>query len=355
MQITINNIPFEVLPGETILETARRTGHCIPSLCYAKGFKHKSSCMVCAVRNQANGQIIPSCSTYPTEGMQIVTQSEEVLQVRTLSLELLLSDHRADCEAPCSLVCPQGLDIERMLGYYDVGKYLDAREMIAGVFALPEIGCDTCKAPCEKACRRGTIDEAVSIRAIIKEVVGMSDSKMYSSEVHDSVFSANETLKPEKNKDSFQPPALSGNRTLSLQRDKNNFQSRLGRFTEKEKARLQATVSTPSRCLHCACAGRTDCKLRQYTTDSTIKRSRYNSSSTLPAMDKIHVTGTMWLEQAKCIRCGLCVYNSENGFTFKDRGFGMQVVLPEENRVNVREELADLCPTGALYRVSLNQ
>ena len=61
--------------------------------------------------------------------------------------------------------------------------------------------------------------------------------------------------------------------------------------------------------------------------------------------------GRMWFEPAKCIRCGLCVYNSENGFTFKNRGFGMQVVIPEESKTNVKEELAGLCPTGALYLV----
>ena len=120
MNILINNIETEVLDGETILEAARRSGNAIPSLCYAKGAKHKSSCMVCAVKNQANGQIIPSCTTYPTEGINIDTDSEEVRNVRVLSLELLLSDHRADCEAPCSMVCPKGLDIERVLGYYDV-------------------------------------------------------------------------------------------------------------------------------------------------------------------------------------------------------------------------------------------
>ena len=317
MNITINNTLIEVLDGETILEAARRTGHTIPSLCYAKGAKHKSSCMVCAVKNQANGQIIPSCTTYPTEGMQIETDSEEVKTVRSLSLELLLSDHRADCEAPCSMVCPKGLDIEHMLAYYDDGLHEEAYRVIASVFALPEIGCDTCKAPCEKACRRGSIDKAVSIRTIIKEIAGMFDF----------VVSSN------------------GKQDLK----KNAFQSKLGRFTDKEKNRLKETVSSPSRCLHCACAGRADCKLRLYATAEGIKRSRYDVSSTLPIMSKTHITGNMWFEQAKCIRCGLCVYNSENGFTFKDRGFGMQVILPEENHPNIKEELATLCPTGALY------
>ena len=100
MRITINNRQIETLEGETLLEAARREGISIPSICYAKGAKHISSCMVCAVKNCQNGQIIPSCTTLPTEGMCIDTESEEVQQVRTLSLELLLSDHRADCEAP---------------------------------------------------------------------------------------------------------------------------------------------------------------------------------------------------------------------------------------------------------------
>jgi predicted molibdopterin-dependent oxidoreductase YjgC len=320
MQITINNTPVEITEGETILEAARRTGYIIPSLCYAKGARHKSSCMVCAVRNNANGQVIPSCTTFPTDGMQIDTESEEAKLIRSLSLELLLSDHKADCEAPCSMVCPEGLDVEKMLGYYDAGNHAQACQTIAGAFNLPGIACDTCKSHCEKACRRGSIDKSVSIRSIIKEVLARFDS----------IPAASEDTKTRKN-------------------DKNTFHSRLGRFTEKEKERLKQTVDTSSRCLHCACAGRGDCKLRLYATAQGIKRSRYETSTSLPVMNRQHVSGNLWFEQSKCIRCGLCVYNSNNGFTFKDRGFGMQVVLPEENRTNVGEELAGLCPTGALY------
>ncbi|MDR2969168.1 MAG: (2Fe-2S)-binding protein [Tannerellaceae bacterium] len=321
MQITINNIPVEASGEETILRAARRAGIEIPSLCSAEGAVHKSSCMVCAVRSGAAGQIIPACTTLATEGMEIVTDSEDVLLVRTLSLELLLSDHRADCEAPCSMLCPSGLDVERMLGYYDTGQHREAAEMIRAAFPLPGKECDACKAPCEKACRRGTVDQAVTIRAIIREVI------------------EKEHL-PAGNEAPPRPP-----------KDKNLFYSRLGRFTEKEKSRLKETVATPSRCLHCACAGRTDCKLRLYATAENIRRPRYDMSSSLPAMEKIHVGGRLWFEPAKCIRCGLCVYNSRNGFTFRDRGFGMQIVLPEENRPNVSEELAGLCPTGAIYLI----
>ena len=321
MNIIINNTSVEILPGDTIIEAAGRAGFAIPSLCYGKGAKHKSSCMVCAVKNCTNGQIIPSCTTIPTEGMQIETATEEVLLIRSLSLELLLSDHRADCEAPCSMVCPKGLDVEKMLDYYDKGQFDKAYDLIGVVFALPEIACDTCKAPCEKACRRGTIDKAVAIRAIIAEVVRANENN----------------------------PIVSVGNVSKQKPDKTLFYSRLGRFSLKEKEVLKQTVTTPSNCLHCACVGRTGCKLRKYATAEKIKSPRYNASSALPVMKKEYVTGNMWFEQSKCIRCGLCVYNSKNGFTFKDRGFGMQVIIPEENKSNVNEEIAALCPTGALY------
>ena len=318
MKIVINNREVDAPAGEPLIETARRNGFEIPSLCYAKGVQHTASCMVCAVRNCVDGHIMPSCTTLPVEGMRIDTESSEVVRIRRISLELLLSDHRADCEAPCTWVCPEGLEVERMLRYYDDGRYGEAVQCLAAVFPLPLTGCDTCRAPCEKACRRGSVDKAVSIRTVIRELTAMN-LKITSDE------------RPE-----IHPT------------DKKSYQSRLGRYTDDEKARLQAEIVTPSRCLHCACAGRNTCKLRVYSTEAGIKRSRYGISSALTA-EKIHITDNLWFEPAKCIRCGLCVYNSRDGFTFKGRGFVMQVVLPEESKNHIAENPSELCPTGAIY------
>jgi predicted molibdopterin-dependent oxidoreductase YjgC len=273
--------------------------------------------MVCVVKNCVSGQMIPACSTLVIGGMEIDTESEEVKQLQTMSLELLLSDHRADCEAPCSMVCPQGLDIEQMLNLYDTGSHKEAHTLMAS--ALSPSGCNGCKAPCEKACRRGTVDKAVPIRTIIGELAGM-----------------------------YGPPSAEAKKDEKRAK-KELFQSRLGRFSTREKEWLKETVATPSGCLHCACAGREGCKLRLYATAAGVKRPRYEASSALPVMKKTHVTGNLWFEPAKCIRCGLCVYNSQDGFTFKDRGFGMQVVLPEESVKNIDESLGEICPTGALY------
>jgi len=341
VNIVINNKEVEVREGETLIEVAERAGYPIPHLCYSKGAQHKSSCMVCAVKDCATDQIIPSCSTLPTEGMKIDTESPDIKLARTLSLELLLSDHRADCEAPCSLVCPEGLDIEKMLEYYDAEKLSEAYNEISKTFQLPQIACETCKAPCEKACRRGTIDKAVAIRSIITEVVGKSRKAEGAGVIRENHSSGEEY--------DMSGTASSGAGEQPAKQDKNIFLSRLGRFSEEEKGLLKSTVITPSRCLHCACAGQEGCKLRLYATSESIKRSRYETSSAMSAMTRQHVSGNIWFEPAKCISCGLCVYNSKNGFTFKDRGFVMQVMLPEENAENISEQLTKLCPTGALY------
>ena len=176
--------------------------------------------------------MVPSCSTMPYEGMQIETDSDEVKELRRLSLELLLSDHRADCEGPCSIVCQRGIDVAGVINLYDLGKLDEARELLGGV------SCEGCKAPCEKACRRSTVDEGVKIREILGSL--LEDNQ------HSSQTSKSSSIT-------------------------SKFNSRLGRFTDKEKLRLKEIYTQPSHCLHCACDGKEKCKLRKYSTEAGIK------------------------------------------------------------------------------------
>ena len=67
MIIRIDNKEVEVRADETLFQIARRLGKNIPSMCFVEGAKHHSSCMVCMVKNEESGQMIPSCSTYPGE------------------------------------------------------------------------------------------------------------------------------------------------------------------------------------------------------------------------------------------------------------------------------------------------
>lgn len=314
MRISVNNKDISVSGQRPLIEELRDMGIMVPSMCYAEGKEHQPSCMVCMVKDVRTGQMIPSCSTMPYEGMQIETDSDEVKELRRLSLELLLSDHRADCEGPCTIVCQRGIDVAGIIRLYDLGRLDEARELLGGV------SCEGCKAPCEKACRRSTVDEGVKIREILS------------------------TLNPKPlTLNSQSSPLNSQLSTLNT-----NFNSRLGRFTEKEKQRLKEIYTQPSRCLHCACDGKEKCKLRKYSTEAGIKVTRYGLQSSLPVKEQIPVTGRLVYEPVKCIRCGLCVYNTNDGFTFERRGFDMRVVIPEESKKHISDRIAELCPTGAL-------
>src|ERR1035437_2139869 len=114
VKLKINNTEYEVQEGSTILDVARSAGLNIPTLCHSDRLPHYSSCMVCMVKDKRTGNFLPSCSALVQDGMDIDCSSEEVSSIRRKAIELLLSEHRAECEAPCKVVCPAGYNIPLM-------------------------------------------------------------------------------------------------------------------------------------------------------------------------------------------------------------------------------------------------
>lgn len=105
MNIEIDGKVFEAGEGRTILDAAEDKGIHIPTLCYMREINCISVCRVCMV--EANGKLVPACSTPLREGMKIVTDSEHVRMARRKNLELICSDHNMDCTD-----CPRGADCE---------------------------------------------------------------------------------------------------------------------------------------------------------------------------------------------------------------------------------------------------
>lgn len=161
--LKIDNKEIEVPEGTTVLEAARQTGISIPSMCHLKGFGNHPSCMVCLVKDVKNGALIPSCSLKAANSMEISASDPDVLVARRQALELLMSDHVGDCEAPCNLACPAGMNIPLMNRLIAEERFTDALQVVKEEIALPFILGYICPAPCEKACRRKNIDEAVSV------------------------------------------------------------------------------------------------------------------------------------------------------------------------------------------------
>ena len=57
--------------------------------------------MVCVVHEMKSNKLVPACSTLVSDGMEIETRNERVRAARKDTLDLLLSEHVGDCEAPC--------------------------------------------------------------------------------------------------------------------------------------------------------------------------------------------------------------------------------------------------------------
>ena len=97
INVTIDGKTITARLGETLLETARRNGIYIPSLCYHEDLCVAGSCRLCIVEFEETGAIQTAC-TYPvTQSIRVLTGSPRVRQARRDILSLILRDHRAEC------------------------------------------------------------------------------------------------------------------------------------------------------------------------------------------------------------------------------------------------------------------
>jgi len=175
MKITIDHITIDVAEGMTVMQAAELAGIKIPSMCYLPGHTNHPSCMVCLVKDLDKNSMFPSCAMPVAEGMHLSASSEEVIVARKEALELLLSDHVGDCEAPCRLSCPAFMNIPLMNRLIAEDKMEEALHVVREEIALPLVLGYICPAPCEKACRRKSIDQPVSV-CLLKRYTAMDDA-----------------------------------------------------------------------------------------------------------------------------------------------------------------------------------
>jgi len=95
MKIKVDDKIIEADPEKSLLLNLEANGISIPHICYQEGLKAESRCRLCLV--EVGGKLIASCSTYPKEGMNIITKSEKVQRARRINAELLMSEHVKGC------------------------------------------------------------------------------------------------------------------------------------------------------------------------------------------------------------------------------------------------------------------
>lgn len=163
VNIILNGEIVNGFRGETILELARRHNIEIPTLCNDPRLEPYTSCYVCVVEVEGLRGLQPSCSTKISEGMRIETDNEKIHRARKTALDLLVSNHYADCIGPCKQTCPAGVDVQGYISLIEKGNYRDAVALIKETNPLPAICGRVCVRPCEVACRRNLLDEGAAV------------------------------------------------------------------------------------------------------------------------------------------------------------------------------------------------
>ena len=100
----INNRELVYLPGETILQAARRHKIFIPTLCAHPDFSIKGNCRLCLVEIVKNKkrQIVSACSTPIETGLEVFLDTAKVKRLVKINLELIFAEHVEKC-ATCKL------------------------------------------------------------------------------------------------------------------------------------------------------------------------------------------------------------------------------------------------------------
>lgn len=118
MKITINNIECQATDGDTILEVARRNEIQIPSICYLSNCSPTLACKMCMV--EVDGKRTYSCNAKVKDGMQILSNTSEILQERKEIMTTYCVNHPLECgvcdkSGECELqdfVLHTGVDIQ---------------------------------------------------------------------------------------------------------------------------------------------------------------------------------------------------------------------------------------------------
>lgn len=158
VNIKINGRDYTVPAGSTILEAARMAGIEIPTLCFLKEINEIGACRICVVKVKGARSLVAACVFPVNEGMEIFTNTPDVIEARKTTLKLILSNHKREClscvrSGSCELqkLCHDyGIDTETAFAgaktHYDIDRsashmYRDNEKCIL---------CRRCVAVCEK-------------------------------------------------------------------------------------------------------------------------------------------------------------------------------------------------------------
>ena len=97
LDLIIDDRPVKAFPGETVLQTARRVGVEIPTLCHLEGLSPWGSCRLCVVEVAEQRGLRPACATAVVDAMEVRTDTARLRAHRKMIVEMLLAEGNHVC------------------------------------------------------------------------------------------------------------------------------------------------------------------------------------------------------------------------------------------------------------------
>ena len=94
-RLIIDGRPVEAADGASILDAAQSAGIHIPALCADPRLAPSGACRVCVVQVAGQSRPVAACTTVVHGGMEVTTETPELVGVRRTLLELLARDYPA--------------------------------------------------------------------------------------------------------------------------------------------------------------------------------------------------------------------------------------------------------------------
>ncbi len=189
VNLKINNIPVQVEEGTTILQAARKVNIRIPTLCDHPDLHVAGNCRVCVVEVKGSRLLSASCAMPVSEGMEIITNSKKVRTSRKHIIELLLSEHNADCtkcfkNGHCEL---QNLASEYRVGDHVFLDLVKAKDKIQDISSPSIVKDDSKCIRCQRCVRTCADLQAVSALAVVNKGEHQRISTFLNKPMHDVV------------------------------------------------------------------------------------------------------------------------------------------------------------------------
>jgi NADP-reducing hydrogenase subunit HndD len=161
ISITINGKKYKAKKNQTILSVLRENKIYVPALCYHPDLCVKSNCRLCVVSIKGRDGLYTSCSTKVEDGMEVITESPEILRTIRTNLELIFAQHKEEC-ADC--IYRYNCELLKMAKKYEINinRFKDRKigikkYRLGDVLVMDPNKCINC-GNCVEVCHKQKVD-----------------------------------------------------------------------------------------------------------------------------------------------------------------------------------------------------